>query len=85
MIVMLLVFIALGQQYYDYLYTLRDYILIKIIIFLWTYTLFFHLINGIRYLVWSTTYGMSTQYIYISGYLVIFFSFLLTILVWVVI
>ena len=45
----------------------------------WTYSLFFHLCNGIRHLVWDTGRGFTLQRTYASGWAVLVASAVLTI------
>ena len=46
----------------------------------WTYSLFFHLCNGIRHLAWDTGRGFTLQSTYASGWAVIVASGVLTII-----
>ena len=45
----------------------------------WTWALFFHLGIGIRHLVWDTAHGLELPSVYRSGWFVIIFSVLLTV------
>jgi succinate dehydrogenase / fumarate reductase cytochrome b subunit len=54
------------------------------LLLLWTFSLFFHLCNGIRHLVWDTCRGFELRTIYLSGWSVIVSSIVLTGLAWVV-
>ncbi len=54
------------------------------LLLLWTFSLFFHLCNGIRHLVWDTGRGFDLRTIYLSGWSVIVSSIVLTGLAWVV-
>ena len=83
-IVLWLSFFAFGEEYFNIITSFNNTIIAKVIFFIWSFSLFFHLINGIRYLVWSVGYGIDIKNINISGYFVIFFSFLLTILIWMI-
>jgi succinate dehydrogenase / fumarate reductase cytochrome b subunit len=49
----------------------------------WTFSLFFHLCNGIRHLVWDTGPGFLLRTIYASGWTVLTASVVLTIVAWV--
>lgn len=48
----------------------------------WSFSLFYHLCNGIRHLFWDAGYGFDLQTVYASGKLVWITSLLLTGLVW---
>jgi len=49
----------------------------------WTFSLFFHLANGIRHLVWDAGYGFALREAYLSGLAVLAASAALTIIAWV--
>lgn len=51
---------------------------------LWTFSLFFHLCNGIRHLIWDMGLGFDLRTIYLSGWTVIGSSAALTGLAWLV-
>lgn len=55
-----------------------------LLMFGWTFCLWFHLSNGIRHLVWDAGYGFELPQVYFSGYLVIGASVGLTVLTWIV-
>jgi succinate dehydrogenase / fumarate reductase, cytochrome b subunit len=48
----------------------------------WSFSLFYHLCNGIRHLVWDTGYGLDIKSVYQSGWTVVVASLGLTILAW---
>jgi succinate dehydrogenase / fumarate reductase cytochrome b subunit len=50
----------------------------------WTFSLFFHLANGIRHLCWDAGYGFEIKTATISGWVVVAASAALTVIVWVV-
>jgi succinate dehydrogenase / fumarate reductase, cytochrome b subunit len=54
-----------------------------ILLFGWTYSLFFHLCNGIRHLVWDAGYGFELRTIYASGWSVVVASTVLTVATWI--
>ncbi|EIJ32966.1 succinate dehydrogenase, cytochrome b556 subunit [Thiothrix nivea] len=56
----------------------------KLVLFGWSWTLFYHLCNGIRHLVWDTGFGLDLPTVYLGGKVVIAASFVLTILLWIV-
>jgi succinate dehydrogenase / fumarate reductase cytochrome b subunit len=53
------------------------------LLFVWTFSLFFHLCNGIRHLIWDVGYGFELRTIYASGWVVLTTSTLLTAAAWV--
>ena len=50
----------------------------------WTFSLFFHLCNGIRHLFWDAGYGFDLQTIYASGWAVVAASIGLTLTAWII-
>lgn len=54
-----------------------------ILLLLWTFSLFFHLCNGIRHLIWDAGWGFDLRTIYLSGWTVVVVSVVLTGLAWV--
>jgi succinate dehydrogenase / fumarate reductase cytochrome b subunit len=48
----------------------------------WSWSLLYHLCNGIRHLVWDLGYGYEIKTAYLSGYLTVAASLLLTASVW---
>jgi succinate dehydrogenase / fumarate reductase cytochrome b subunit len=55
-----------------------------VLLLLWTFSLFFHLCNGIRHLVWDAGYGFDLRTIYASGWAVVAASAVLTLAAWIV-
>ena len=54
-----------------------------LLLFGWTFSLFFHLCNGIRHLVWDAGWGFTLEETYRSGWIVAAASGLLTIVAWI--
>ena len=57
----------------------------KLIIFGFTFALFYHLSNGIRHLFWDAGYGYDLKHAFISGVSVIISSLLLTFITWFIV
>ncbi|ORU92953.1 MAG: succinate dehydrogenase, cytochrome b556 subunit [Cycloclasticus sp. symbiont of Poecilosclerida sp. N] len=56
----------------------------RLVLFGWSFALFFHLANGIRHLVWDAGYGFEKDEVEKSSFIVIGTSAFLTIMIWVV-
>lgn len=56
----------------------------QVILFLFSYALFYHLCNGIRHLFWDAGKGYDIKTAYASGYAVLAVSAALTLLVWII-
>jgi succinate dehydrogenase / fumarate reductase cytochrome b subunit len=54
----------------------------RLLLFGWTFALFYHLCNGIRHLVWDAGHGFDLPQVYRSGWLVILGACALTVLAW---
>lgn len=50
-----------------------------------TFSVFFHLANGLRHLAWDAGWGLELKQAYQSGWLVVIFSLIATVLCWLVI
>jgi succinate dehydrogenase / fumarate reductase cytochrome b subunit len=48
----------------------------------WTWALFYHLLNGVRHLVWDTGHGLELPSVYRGGWTVIILSIVLTVVTW---
>jgi len=55
----------------------------KLLLFGWSYALFYHMCNGIRHLFWDAGKGLELETAYRTGRLVVAASIVLTIGVWV--
>lgn len=56
----------------------------RLILFGWSFALFFHLSNGIRHLIWDIGYGFEKDAVEKSSFIVIGVAGFLTFFVWVV-
>jgi succinate dehydrogenase / fumarate reductase cytochrome b subunit len=54
----------------------------KLMLFGWTWALFYHLANGIRHLFWDAGRGLELKTTYRSGWLVVFVSIVLSLGTW---
>lgn len=50
----------------------------------WTFSLFFHLANGLRHLCWDAGYGFEIKTATVSGWVVVAASVALTVIAWIV-
>lgn len=75
-----LVSVALGVGYFNILKVFLANIFIQLLITASIFVLAYHLLNGIRHLFWDYGLGLSMKDTYVSGYLVLIVSVLLTLL-----
>lgn len=67
--------------------TAQDFIgsiLGRLLLFGWSWALFYHLCNGIRHLAWDAGWGYDLKSVYITGWTVAVVSAVLTLVAWVV-
>ncbi len=74
---------AAGPSSYSYVHAILRGSLGLVLLLGWTFSLFFHLCNGIRHLFWDAGYGFDLRTIYTSGWAVIGTSIGLTLSAWV--
>ena len=54
----------------------------RLLLFGWTWSLLYHLCNGIRHLAWDSGFGFEIPQFYRSGWTVVVASVVLTLLAW---
>ena len=75
--------LSLGPKYFYVFELISNLFLFKLILFLWTLGIFYHLFNGIRYLYWSYGWGMDLKIVYFSSYVVLILTLISTSIVWI--
>jgi succinate dehydrogenase / fumarate reductase cytochrome b subunit len=82
MIAFWVIVLALGYNsftsYQDWLGSLIG----KVLLVGWSFSLFYHLANGMRHLLWDAGWGYEIEEVYITGWIVISISVILTALLW---
>ena len=73
-----------GGQYFKCAQLAAGSIPGRILLFVWTLCLVYHLMNGVRHLVWDTGRGLELKQVYRSGWFVVVATFVLTIAIWIV-
>jgi len=74
---------ATGPTAFDNVQNFIGSIFGRILLFGWSYALFYHLCNGIRHLVWDSGNGFELKTAYASGWLVVVASIVLTVICWI--
>ena len=77
-----LVVLSLGESNYELFLLIINSFVGKFILIGFTWSMFFHLLSGIRHLDWDMGYGFEVKTANISGVIVIIFSLALTIIFW---
>ncbi|MEC9206272.1 MAG: succinate dehydrogenase, cytochrome b556 subunit [Pseudomonadota bacterium] len=70
--------ISLGEETYNEFKTILNHSLFKIFLVLVIFSLAYHLANGIRHIFWDFGLGLELKESYLSGYLVVVFSVIVT-------
>jgi len=55
----------------------------RVLLFGWSFALFYHLCNGLRHLVWDAGYGLDLQTAYRSGWAAVIVAAALTLVAWI--
>ena len=77
-----LIFLSLGESNYEIFLSIINSFIGKFILIGFTWSMSFHLLSGIRHLVWDLGYGFEIKTANITGIIVIIFSLIFTILFW---
>ena len=77
-----LVILSLGERNYELFLLIINIFFGKFILIGFTWSMSFHLLSGIRHLVWDLGYGFKIKTANISGIIVIISSLILTIIFW---
>lgn len=57
----------------------------QVLLFFWSFALYYHLCNGIRHLVWDTGNALELEAVYSSGYIALAAAVVLTLVTWIVV
>ena len=77
-----LVILSLGENDYELFLLIINSFFGKFILIGFTWSMAFHLLSGVRHLVWDLGYGFEIKTANISGIIVIISSLILTIIFW---
>ena len=77
-----LIFLSLGENNYQSFLLIINSFIGKFILIGFVWSMSFHLLSGIRHLVWDLGYGFEIKTANITGMIVIIFSLALTIIFW---
>ena len=71
-----------GPQAYTDVQSYLGSVIGRFLLLGWTFSMFFHLCNGIRHLFWDMGLGFELKSTYTSGWIVLAVSILLTVISW---
>lgn len=75
--------IAAGPEAYATISGFNASIIGRLLLLGWTFSLFYHLCNGIRHLVWDAGLGLDLKTTYASGWAVVAGAAALTVIAWI--
>ena len=73
---------ALGADAYASAQVILSSLFAKFIMFGWTFAFYYHLLNGIRHLLWDTGWGFDLATAYRTGYAVVSGTMVLSVSTW---
>ena len=82
MIAFWVVALALGHNIFASYQALLGSLLGKVLLAGWSFSLFYHWANGIRHLLWDAGWGYEIERVYMTGWIVVLVSVVLTGLLW---
>ncbi len=85
LLVIWLVMLGAGQEYYDFAMSIVTSIPGSIVMFGFTFLFFYYWTTAVRHLVWDLGFGFEMKTAEFTGYLSIAVSFVLTLILWAVI
>ena len=82
MIAFWVVALALGHNIFASYQSWLGSLLGKVLLAGWSFSLFYHWANGIRHLLWDAGWGYEIERVYMTGWIVVLLSVVLTGLLW---
>ena len=82
MIAFWVVALALGHNIFARYQAWLGSLLGKVLLAGWSFSLFYHWANGIRHLLWDAGWGYEIERVYLTGWIVVLLSVVLTGLLW---
>ncbi len=73
----------IGENLYDIADIIINSIIGKAFFIIYTFSLLYHLFNGVRHLLWDIGFGYSIKSVTYSGYFTIFAAFFSNLIIWV--
>ena len=82
MIAFWVIALALGHNAFTSYQAWLGSLLGKLLLVGWSFSLFYHCANGIRHLLWDAGWGYEIERVYMTGWIVVSISVILTGLLW---
>ena len=77
-IIFLLLCLLMGDNIHQYFMLFAHSLIGRSFLFFYVLSLSYHLLNGIRHIIWDFGYGYEIRNVYYSGVIIIFFTAILT-------
>ena len=74
--------LALGHNIFAIYQAWLGSLMGKVLLVFWSFSLFYHWANGIRHLLWDIGWGYDIDRVYMTGWIVVSVSVILTSLLW---
>ena len=82
LIFILILLIISEKETYKFIELFTQSLIGKILFILYTFSLLYHTLNGIRHLIWDLGFGFDLKNVNYSGYSIIFLSIFLNFMLW---
>jgi succinate dehydrogenase / fumarate reductase cytochrome b subunit len=82
MVVWMLIAAATSMDAYNYFLNFCNSLIGQLMLFGWSFALYYHMCNGIRHLFWDMGFLFKIENAYKAGYVVLLFAFGLTAITW---
>ncbi|MBJ57689.1 MAG: succinate dehydrogenase, cytochrome b556 subunit [Rickettsiales bacterium] len=82
LIFILILLIISEKETYKFIELFTQSLIGKIFFILYTFSLLYHTLNGIRHLIWDLGFGFDLKNVNYSGYSIIFLSIFLNFMLW---
>ncbi|HWA44393.1 MAG TPA: succinate dehydrogenase, cytochrome b556 subunit [Hypericibacter adhaerens] len=73
---------AVGPEAFATAQSLIGSVIGRLLLFGWTYALFFHLVNGIRHLFWDAGWGFELKTVSLTGWTAVVAALVLALIAW---
>lgn len=72
-----------GDAAFSWMQIFRTSLIGQLMLFGWLFSFVYHFLNGIRHLKWDAGFGLNMKSVYLSGWIVVAGSILISMLIWV--
>ena len=84
LIFILILLIMTKKENYLFVESFLQSLFGKTFFILYTFSLLYHILNGIRHLIWDLGFGFDLKNVNLTGYSIIFLSIFLNLMLWII-